>query len=310
MVFVIILAAILLIMLFFTLACFMTAYYSSPKRKEDPHHIPRSEQYQQVADGILALVENVESYPFEWVHIKSYDGLDLAARYYHVKDGAPVIISFHGFRSTSYRDCAGIFKVAMELGFNVLLPDMRGHGQSQGRVITLGIRERYDALSWVQYVLDRFGSDTRIMLSGCSMGAATVMMSAELMPPQVKGIACDCGYSTPKAIMKKVCAQMHMQPTLAYFFLRLSAKTLGHFDPDQRSSVQSLANSKIPALFVHGEDDNYVPCSMVQENYDACAADIKMLLTVPGAGHGLSFLVDEPAYRQALMEFFKKIEFI
>ena len=110
--------------------------------------------------------------------------------------------------------------------------------------------------------------------------------------------------------MMDVCGKMHLQPNLAYFFLRLSARLLGGFDPDERNSLQSLENSRIPALFVHGEEDMYVPCSMVYENYDACAAEIKQLLTVPGAGHGLSFLVDEAAYRQAFHSFLQKIGFL
>ena len=187
---------------------FRTAYYSPANRKEDPRHIPSKEQYQQVAEGILALVDNIEQYPFESVNIKSDDGLTLAGRYYHVQDGAPVVIVFHGYRSTAFRDCAGMFKLCMELGYNVLLPDMRAHGKSQGRVITLGIRERIDCLRWVEYVVKRFGTDTRILVSGCSMGAATVMMSAELLPEQVKGIACDCGYTSPRAIMMDVSQKM------------------------------------------------------------------------------------------------------
>lgn len=289
---------------------FRTAYYSPANRKEDPRHIPSKEQYQQVAEGILALVDNIEQYPFESVNIKSDDGLMLAGRYYHVQDGAPVVIVFHGYRSTAFRDCAGMFKLCMELGYNVLLPDMRAHGKSQGRVITLGIRERIDCLRWVEYVVKRFGTDTRILVSGCSMGAATVMMSAELLPEQVKGIACDCGYTSPRAIMMDVSQKMHMQPKLAYFFLRLSARLLGGFDPDERNSLQSLENSPIPALFVHGEDDRYVPCSMAYENYAASAAGIKQLLTVPGAGHGLSFLVDETAYRDAVHTFLGRIGFL
>lgn len=288
---------------------FRTAYYSPAHRKEDPRHIPSKEQYQQVAEGILALVDNIESYPFEPVSILSDDGLTLAGRYYHLREGAPVVIVFHGYRSTAYRDCAGMFKLCMERGYNVLLPDMRSHGKSQGRVVTLGIRERYDCLRWVEYVVKRFGADTRILVSGCSMGAATVMMAAELLPEQVKGIACDCGYTSPRAIMMDVCGKMHMQPQLAYFFLRLSARLLGGFDPDERSSLQSLENSRIPALFVHGEDDLFVPCSMVYENYEACASQTKQLLTVPGAGHGLSFLVDETAYRDAVFAFMDKIGF-
>lgn len=302
--------ALLLVFCLILVLSFRTAYYSPANRKEDPRHIPNKEQYLQVADKILALVDNIERYSFQQVYIESDDGLKLAGRYCHVRDGAPVVIVFHGYRSTALRDCAGMFKLCMELGFNVLLPDMRAHGKSQGRVITLGIRERFDCLRWVEYVVKRFGEDTRILVSGCSMGAATVMMSAELLPVQVKGLVCDAGYTSPRAIMMDVSRKMHLQPNLTYFFLRLSARVLGGFDPDERNSLQSLENSHIPALFIHGEDDRYVPCSMVYENYEACAADTKQLLTVPDAGHVHSFLVDEAAYRDAVHTFLGRIGFL
>ena len=287
----------ILLILLFMLLCFRKAYYSSPRRKEDPRHVSSNEQYQQFKDQILALVDNISSYPYEQVYIKSDDGLELAGKYYQIRKGAPVIIMFHGYRSTAYRDSSGVFKLAMELGYNMLIPDMRAHGLSQGRVITLGIKERYDCLRWVEYISHRLGEDTPILLAGCSMGAATIMMSADLVPAQVKGLICDCGYSSVKGIMESVSSRLHLLPGLTYFFLRLSAILFGHFDPE----------SCLPILIVHGEDDNFVPCSMAYENYEASAAEIKMLLTVPGAGHGLSILVDEEKYRATLHSFLEKI---
>lgn len=297
----------ILLILLFMLLCFRKAYYSSPRRKEDPRHVSSSEQYQQFKDQILALVDNISSYPYEQVYIKSDDGLELAGKYYQIRKGAPVIIMFHGYRSTAYRDSSGVFKLAMELGYNMLIPDMRAHGLSQGRVITLGIKERYDCLRWVEYISHRLGEDTPILLAGCSMGAATIMMSADLLPAQVKGLICDCGYSSVKGIMESVSSRLHLLPRLTYFFLRLSAILFGHFDPESCSSVSSLSKSSLPILIVHGEDDNFVPCSMAYENYEASAAEIKMLLTVPGAGHGLSILVDEEKYRATLHSFLEKI---
>ena len=300
----------LLILLFvmFTYLCYRKAYYSSPRRKEDPHHVSANEQYQQYKDQILALVDNICSYPFEQVYIKSDDGLELAGRYYHVHEGAPVLIMFHGYRSTAYRDCSGVFKLAMELGYNMLIPDMRSHGLSQGKVITLGIRERYDCLRWVDYISHRLGEETPIILAGCSMGAATIMMSSELLPGQVKGLICDCGYSSIKGIMQDVSAKLHLLPGLAYFFLRLSALVLGRFGPDSCSSLSSLSRSNVPILIIHGEDDRFVPCSMAHENYEASSSEVKMLLTVPGAGHGLSFLADEEGYRKAVLSFLEKLD--
>lgn len=291
----------------FTVLSFFKAYYSSPHRNEDPRRVSPSDQYQRFKDQILALVDNIASYPYESVYIKSHDGLTLAGKYYEVQPGAPVIIMFHGYRSMAYRDCSGVFKLALELGYNMLIPDMRAHGESQGKIITLGIRERNDCLDWVNYVSKRLGDDRPILLAGCSMGAASIMMGSELFPSQVKGLICDCGYSTIKGIMSQVCAKMHLLPWPAYFFLRFSALVLGRFDLESSSSLSSLSHSKIPLLIIHGEDDRFVPCSMAYENYEASISDVKMLLTVPEAGHGLSFLMDEDKYRASFHEFLRKI---
>lgn len=298
---------ILLLLLLFLYLCFKKAFGRTSGPGDDPRGVSPNPQYQQYKDRILALVDNICSYPFEQVYIKSDDGLELAGKYYQVRPGAPVIIMFHGYRSMAYRDCSGVFKLAMELGYNMLMPDMRAHGLSQGRVISMGIKERYDCLRWVEYASHRLGEDTPILLAGCSMGASTIMMSAQLLPEQVKGLICDCGYSSVKGMIRAVAGKMHIPAGPAYFVLRLSARLFGAFDPESCSALSSLAKSRLPVLIIHGEDDRLVPCAMARENYEASASDIKMLLTVPGAGHGLSFLADEKKYRETFQAFLKKI---
>lgn len=300
----------LLILLFLLLAmyiCFIKAFGRTSRPDDDPRAVSPNSQYQQYKEQILALVDNIRSYPYEQVYIKSDDGLELAGKYYQVRPGAPVIIMFHGYRSMAYRDCSGVFKLAMELGYNMLLPDMRSHGLSQGRVICMGIKERYDCLRWVEYVSRRLGPDTPILLAGCSMGSSTIMMSAELLPEQVKGLVCDCGYSSVKGIIRAVAVRSHLPAAAAYVFLRLGCLLFGGFDTESCTALSSLAKSKLPVLIIHGEDDHLVPCAMALENYEASAADIKMLLTVPGAGHGLSFLADEEKYRETFRDFLNKL---
>ena len=300
----------LLIILFLLLSlyiCFRKAFGRTSGPNDDPRAVSPNPQYQQYKDQILALVDNIRSYPYEQVYIKSDDGLKLAGKYYQVRPGAPVIIMFHGYRSMAYRDCSGVFKLAMELGYNMLMPDMRSHGLSEGRSICMGIKERYDCLRWVEYVSRRLGEDTPILLAGCSMGASTIMMSAQLLPGQVKGLICDCGYSSVKGIIQAVVRRAHFPAAPAYVFLRLGCLLFGGFDPESSTALSSLSRSKLPVLIIHGEDDRLVPCAMARENYEASASDIKMLLTVPGAGHGLSFLADEDKYRETLHDFLRKL---
>ena len=188
--------------------------------------------------------------------------------------------------------------------YDILLVDQRAHGQSEGKTISFGINERCDLLSWLQYVDARFGADEyRIILSGVSMGAATVLMAAELaLPAAVKGIIADCGYTSPRAIIRKVMKDAGLCPALLYPFVRLAARLAGGFDLDEASAVESVRHCRVPVLIIHGEADGFVPCSMAREIYAACACD-KELLLVPGADHVMSYIVDTKRYEETVRRF-------
>ena len=209
-------AGLLLLSVLIVWYSYRTAFYSPEKRKEDHYAIPEGEQYEKERQRMLSLIRQMDETPYEAVTISARDGTKLAARYYHVRDGAPLQIQFHGYRGTALRDFCGGNKLARESGQNTLVVDQRAHGKSGGTTITFGIRERLDCLCWVEYASQRFGSDTPVFLSGVSMGAATVLMASEWeLPANVVGIIADCPYSSPEAIIRKVCQQdMHLPPVL------------------------------------------------------------------------------------------------
>ena len=255
----------------------------------------------------IAFIKVLNEIDYEKVKIKSRDGTILAARYYHVADGAPVHIELHGYRSRATTDFCGINTLVRDLGHNTLLVDQRAHGESGGNTITFGIKERLDCLDWINYVLDRFGKDTRIILSGLSMGAATVLMASELdLPENVAGIMADCPYSSPEEIIKKECAKMKLPPSLAYPFVRLGGIIFGGFDSSSASAKEAVRKSKTPILIIHGEEDSFVPCEMSREIIDACASD-KTLVTIPLAEHGISYITDRPLYESSVEEFLKRV---
>ena len=180
--------------------------------------------------------------------------------------------------------------------------DQRASGQSEGRVITFGIKERYDCLAWVDYALKRFGSDVELLLCGISMGAATVLMAAGMdLPPNVKGIIADCGYTSPREIICKVIRQIGLPAKIMYPFVKLGAKIYGRFDLEEASAVEAMERCRVPVFFAHGEPDDFVPCDMSRVNYEACTAP-KKLFTVPGAGHGLSYIVAPEEYLKGVSE--------
>ena len=301
---------IILLLLFLgtVLICYRIAFYNPTPHREDPYDIPRDDQYGVHADRMHRMVDYLRSLPYEQVYITSHDGLRLAARYYHRKDGAPVKIEFHGYRSAATRDFCGANELDVLTGCNVLLVDQRAHGLSDGQSITFGILERFDVVDWANYAVNRFGSDVKILLSGVSMGAATVLMASDLdLPPNVKGIIADCGYSSPKGILMKVCQEdMHLPAKLLYPFCKLAAKWLCKCDLEAADAVTAVKSTSIPLFIVHGTEDHYFPCSMAHE-IKAAAGDTARLHIFEGSGHVLCYMDDTPRYHKLAQAFCDEI---
>lgn len=280
-------------------------YYPEDDIEKQMPKGPAYEVFEEtIKRGILNVVEAKE---YEPVAITSVDGLKLYGRYYHRKDGAPLVIFFHGYKGNIYRDGNGIYSYSKKNGINLLLVNQRSQGMSEGKSITFGITERKDCKSWVEYAVNRFGKDVKIDLFGLSMGAATVMMAADVgLPDNVKGILTDCGFSSPKEILCTVMESLKLPSKLMYPMAKLGAKWFGHFDLEEASAYESMKNCKIPVLFVHNDGDDFVPFWMSEKCFDACASEDKKFVEVQGIGHGLSWCLDPGAYQGAMNEFFKK----
>lgn len=303
MIWIIIIAALILTAAAISYYAYRKAFLSDRKRQEDWDGFIRraGEEGPQVRE----LMEQLKEITAEDVFINSFDGLKLHGRYYHVKDGAPLDIQFHGYNGNAMRDFCGGNKISRESGHNSLLIDQRAHGMSRGKTISFGINERKDCLSWVRYAVERFGEDTEIVLSGVSMGAATVLMASDLgLPKNVKAIVADCGYSSPKAIINKVMRDSGLPDKLMYPFVWLGAMVFGKFNLTESSAVSAVSESDVPILIIHGGADDFVPCYMAEEIYKACRSE-KKLLIVPGAGHGMSYLVDKDLYEKTVKDFTK-----
>ena len=263
---------------------------------------PPGQQFRLYGEEIKSRSEAMKNFPFETVTTESRDGLKLTASYYHFRDNAPLVIFFHGYRSTGIRDFCGGFYFYRDQGFNILVVDQRSTGRSEGKTITFGIRERWDCLSWAEYAAHRW-PDTPVILLGISMGAATVLMAADLpLPEQVKGILGDCPFSAPKDILCTVAAAKGLPCKLSYALLKLGARLFGGFDLDELTAAEALSRTSLPVILIHGEDDEYVPCDMSLQCFEACAGPVR-LLTVPKAEHGMSFFIDEAGYTQSVSRF-------
>ena len=279
-----------------------TAFYA-PKKRKDVYDLPKGEQYERHREQMLSLIRKLEALPFEPVTITARDGTWLEGRYYHLRDGAPLQIELHGYRGAGSRDFCGGNALARSMGHNTLVVDQRAHGKSGGHTITFGIREREDCLLWAEYAAKRFGADTPIFLSGVSMGAATVLMAAELpLPGNVCGIVVDSPYSSPAAIIRKVCQDAGLPVRMAMVLVRLGARLLGGLSLTEADALRAVERTDIPILLIHGEDDRFVPCSMSREIYARCAGPA-FLETFPDAGHGLSYMEEPRRYERIVRTF-------
>ena len=257
------------------------------------------------ADGAAragALIERLNAIPYERVSIRSFDGLRLNGRYYHVHTGAPLALMCHGYRGTPSRDFSGGASLCMEIGYNVLLIEQRGHCSSEGHTISFGINERRDCLDWCRWASNRFR--VPILLVGISMGAATVLMASELdLPERVRGIVADCPFTSPEAIIRKVGRDQGFPISVALPLARLAARVFGGFSLSQPAdAAEAVRHARVPILLIHGEADNFVPCEMSRAIAAANPEKIS-LHTFPGAGHGMSYLTDTDRYARLVKEF-------
>lgn len=301
-----ILAGLALVILPTTYICYRMAFYSAPRKPtcSDAIDFPEGEIYEPFKLSMEKWAKQVRAMPHENVEITSFDGLKLRGKYYEYEPGAPIELMFHGYRGSGERDLNGGVQRCFKLGRSALIVEQRASGVSEGNVITFGVNEQKDCLTWLAFMETRFGSDARIILTGISMGASTVLMAAgRKLPKTVIGVLADCGYSSQKEIIKKVIRQLKLPADMLYPFVKLGARIFGKFNLEEVTPLEAVKRATVPIIFFHGENDDFVPCQMSRELYEACTSR-KKLVTVPEAGHGLSYPVQPQAYLSALREFF------
>lgn len=295
---------VILAVLIIAYICYRMAFLAKKEQYTEEYPIPNGPIYEPWRDTMVNWIREVRALPSQQFSIRSHDGLTLYGKYYEYAPGAPIELMMHGYRGDAERDLCGGVQRSFAVGRSALVVDQRCCGKSQGRTITFGIHEHKDCLAWVNFMVEHFGKDVRIILTGISMGASTVLMAAgKPLPTNVIGVLADCGYTSAKEIIQTVIRQMKLPPRLSYPFVKLGAMVYGGFNPDAYSAIEAMRNCKIPVIFYHGETDDFVPCEMSRKNFDACNAE-KKLVTIPNAGHGLCYLVDPETYLDTLRSFF------
>lgn len=248
------------------------------------------------------------AHPHETVQLPGRDGTLLVGHWFPSKTPKRVVIAMHGWRSSWDHDFGMVADFFRDNGCSVLYAEQRGQGRSGGEYIGFGLTERYDCADWISWVNRRTGGKYPIYLCGISMGASTVLMASALpLPPNVRGIIADCGYTSPVEIWKYVAKKAGVSYGICGKPAGKLAQKRLQVAMDCASCPQALAKSRLPVLFVHGSDDGFVPVEMTYENFKACAGP-KRLLIVPGATHGMSYLVDQKGYENAARSFWKDFD--
>ncbi|MFC0277719.1 alpha/beta hydrolase [Enterococcus devriesei] len=238
----------------------------------------------------------------EW-QLQSKDGLKLSAYYLPAqKDQHKTAIIAHGYMGQA-SDMPQYAKIYHDLGYNVLMPDARGHGKSEGDYIGFGWPERKDYLQWIDRIV-KGDSQSEIVLHGVSMGAATVMMtSGEKLPENVKAFVEDCGYSSAKDELSYQLKDMFNLPAFPLIpVTSLITKIRAGYFFGEANAVKQLHNNTKPMLFIHGDKDAFVPFSMLDTVYEANKGP-KEKYVVHGAKHAEALSTDPAMYQEKVTEF-------
>ncbi len=236
-------------------------------------------------------------------YILSSDSLRLYGRYFD-NNSDKTILLFHGYRSSSAHDFCGALKFYYDNGFNILLADQRSHGKSQGKLITFGVKESYDVVDWCEFINAKY-SPKHIVLSGVSMGGSTVLFALKhKLPPNVKCVIADCGFTSPAEIIRKVAVERFKIDARFYLpFLNAFTKTFSKFSVYENTR-DILKQNKLPVMFIHGEKDTFVPVEMTREALKAAGNNAKAIF-VKQADHGISFLIEPERVSAEILSFLK-----
>lgn len=234
-------------------------------------------------------------------YIESYDKLQLHS-YVVTQNSNKWAIVVHGYGGSG-KLMSDKSKYFYDMGYNVLIPDLRGHGKSEGDYIGMGWKDRLDIISWINFIINE-NPNAEIVLHGTSMGAATVLMtSGENLPSNVKAIVADCAYTSAWDEFSYQLETYLKVPS--YYILNVTnmvTKLKAGYSLKEASALESVKKATVPILFIHGDKDKFVPYSMMDKLYDATNSP-KEKLTIEGGEHANSDLVSPFLYWLTIEDF-------
>ena len=242
-----------------------------------------------------------------WRQTSSHGGLHLKARYYPAATTTPkTMVVVHGFGDNSLT-LGNYIRFFHQAGYNVLAPDNRSHGHSQGKYIGFGWQDRQDLQDWIQQLIRRKGSNVQIGLFGVSMGASTVMYYLGLkVPKQVKTAIADCGYASINGELTYELKRLFNLPSVPLIpTANLYTQALAHYSLYDGETAQTLKHNHIPLFIIHGTKDTFVPTRNAKLNYQNDSGPKKLWL-VKGAKHARSYQKNPALYQKRVLSWTAK----
>ena len=236
--------------------------------------------------------------------IKSFDGLKLSAKYIKNDTSNNWVILVHGYTANA-KSMLSLADKYYKKGFSILAPDQRAHGQSEGTYTTFGLKEKKDMKVRMEWII-KTDPQAKIIVHGESMGAATTMLLAGDNPENLLAFIDDCGYTS---FYQMQIDQLKGDLGFLVYPITFIANIIGkiRFSSDfYKSNMESMKNTKIPGLFIHGQADRLVPVQMSYDLYKAHPGQ-KSLYTPKAADHAECKFYDQDEYFRQIFEFLEDL---
>lgn len=281
---------------------FIGNYFVNFALKRNPENLSPPPATVNIADPNLTAPPE-PNFPKEIWTIKSAEGLGLHADYFSPEtETHRWAILVHGYG----RDRRFAYDYAEEYlrhGYNVVIPDLRAAGESEGIYITMGTFESRDIVLWAEKIVER-DPQAKIIFHGVSMGAATVLMASALEPKNLVAVVEDCGYTSAYEMFTVQLEKIFGLPEFPVMpIVDVVSKIKIGAKISDAAPIDYVSKINVPTLFIHGDADKLVPYEMMQKLFDASTAPVKESWTVEGAGHADAKRQNPKKYFERVFEF-------
>lgn len=283
---------IIMVMVILISVCASLFYSFALFKKDGLKNFEKYSYGQQLNDSSEWILQNSEKIQIDNSEGKSLTALEIKNE--HVSHSYIIICHQYGGSPYSMEEYAKHF---YELGFNIFLPYMRGHGGSAYNNISFGWEDRLDVVDWIESIVKK-DENARIALFGVSLGANAVTLSAsEDLPENVRLVIADSCYTSIEELFKEyVKNETSFSSLLVSNLTSAFAKSKIGASFKNADTIKTLSNIKLPIMFINGEDDKVVPPLVSKKLYENCEAEGVEEVIIANGNHGRNLQTNEADY--------------